>query len=85
MPEQVEELGGVAHDYLGSRPECGRRLVGDDGDPHREREVVDCAERVEVGRVVARDQRASQPTLAEQAADVTVHGTDGFLELLRLL
>ncbi len=59
-PQQREELVRASDDDVGRGAQLGRRLVCRDRDPDGELEIVERAECVEIGRVVAGDERAAQ-------------------------
>src|SRR5262249_6808844 len=68
-PQQVEELGGTAHDELRVLGELRRRLAREHRDAERVLELLDRAKGVDVGRVVAGHERAGEATALEQLAD----------------
>ena len=76
--QQGQELGRRVDDDVGRLHELARGLVRRDGDPNPELEVVECAEGVDVGRVVAGVERSTQARVSEQLRDrgplVGVHG-----------
>src|ERR1700758_4249225 len=69
LAQQIEELAGALDDDLRVVAQLRGRLVREHRDAYGALEPVDRAKRVEVGGVVACDERLRQARVREQASD----------------